>query len=167
MFNKYLVITTLVLFQLMLVSCKSLLNGDFATLNCGQFVVKFSDESLEKKIFFSDLKQSLENKLKLITKKETTPNYINKCELYISVNDNKFPSMISNDGDISRENHNININYTLMAGSKKISKQLGLFYGTSISEYKYSNYIKNGKENKNNIENIAGDIFLDIIKQLK
>lgn len=165
--EKYFTVVTIVIIQLLLVSCKSLFTERLNAINCGQFVIKFSDDSLERKIFFSDLKQSLESKLKLITKKETTPNYIDRCELYISVNDNKFLSMISNDGDISRENNQININYTLTAGNKKISKPLSLFYGSGVSEYKYSNYIKDRKENQNNIENIAEDIFLDIIKQLK
>lgn len=165
--KKYFTIITIVIIQLLLVSCKSLFNERLNKINCGQFIIEFSDISLERKIFFSDLKQSLESKLKLITKKENAPNYVNKCELYISMNDNKFLSIISNDGGISRENHQININYVLTAGNKKkISKTLSLFYGSGISEYKYSNYIKDKKENQNNIESISEDIFLDIIKQL-
>jgi hypothetical protein len=59
------------------------------------------------------------------------------------------------------------VKYELETANGKALRDLELLYGTNTSVFKYSNYIKNKKENYNLSEMLAEDLFIDILGQLK
>lgn len=136
-------------------------------LYCDDFDVKFLNNNFEKMLFFDDLKKSLLSKLRLLIKNHKQNTNIKKvCIMKIDVSKSNFMSIINNSGSIGRENIRVGVSYELSSSDIKITGYVDTFYGNDMSGYPYSDYIKNKKNEFEDIETLSEDIFMDIIRQL-
>jgi hypothetical protein len=134
---------------------------------CSEFNIQFANENIDNRLFFKNLKNSLDDKLTLITSKNSDATKPIQCKLLIDMGVADLPSIIGDSGNASVENQRIAVKYELETDSRKILRSLELFYSKNTSVFRYSNYMKNKKESYNLLENIAEDIFMDILKQLR
>lgn len=174
--------------DMVLVSCGGLgsKNNSNSLPNCGHFMVKLTNNDMDRRIFFSNLKRFLEEKLKLIesknnNKKRGMDSYVPHCELLITVEEHRMSSMIGNAGDVSRENHRINVHYEIrpilqnhnytdhhtdqsadFQNIKVFRSSVSSFYSIGNSNYGYSDYVSAEREASDNARNIAEDIFVDM-----
>lgn len=162
--NKYFIF---ILLFILLISCSNNIKNNIRIEeNCSNIEINIEDESIENKLFNVDLKSTLKKNFDIIfNKNNVTKNKL--CVLNIKIIENEYSTLISNSGNTSRMNKKIKIDYTLTIKNYTFNKSMVLFYGTNISRYVYSNYVKNKKEDRNNIETISKKIFFDIINNFK
>ena len=156
---------TILLISILCFSCVST-NKNKTTLYCNDFDVKFVNNNFGEMLFFDDLKKAILSKLRILAK--TKQNMGNKtiCLMKIDVSRSNFTSIINNAGDIGRENIDVGVKYELASSEVAITGFVKTFYGNNASGYPYSDYIKNKKNRQNEIDSLAEDIFMDIVRQI-
>lgn len=147
-------------------SCVST-NKNGVDLYCSDFDVKFVNNDFGELLFFDDLKKAILSKLRILAKDSKQSRFDkNKCLMKIDVSRSNFMSIINSAGDIGRENIDVSVKYELTSPDVAIIGFVETFYGNSISGYPYSDYVKNKKNRQDEIEVLAEDIFMDVVRQI-
>jgi hypothetical protein len=133
---------------------------------CSSFDIKFSNETRENRLFFRDLKNSLENKLDLVVNKNIRGTGPCVCELVLDVGGTNFPSILGDDGGVKGENRVVNVGYRIKILGEQTSNRLSLFYSTTSSVFRYSDRTKRKRDDSNMVETLAEDIFLGLVRHL-
>ena len=131
---------------------------------CNMVEININNNDIEKKLFNSKLNNFLNEKFDLLFKNSKIKN-VNKnlCQLEINIDQNIKSTLQNRSGNIGRVNKQIRVEYSLKGKNININKAFVIFYGSNVSEYVYSDFVKNKKEESNNIQNIADKIYFGII----
>jgi hypothetical protein len=152
----------------LLCSCRAILqSGEKNVLSqCTSFSIRFENETLDRALFLKELENSLETKFDLVINKNAKNGTVCRCELTLDIGETDFPSALGEDGSLREENRMINVSYNLKIRDETLRRKLGVLHSSSSSVFKYSDYIRKQKEDSNMAENLAENIFLDLVKQL-
>ncbi len=157
--NKYLIII-IIFFS----SCSHLIETRNFEDKCNRFEIIVNNDDIERKLFNSILKNSLSEKFDILFKNSKVKNFDEKlCKLVVNVEEKSNPTLQNKSGNTSRVNKKIKVTYNLKGEGININKVFVIFYGSNVSEYIYSDHIKNKKEDINNINNIVDRIYFEII----
>lgn len=147
-------------------ACSHLIEAERIEDNCTKINIIINDNNVEKKLFNSLLKNSLGEKFNLLLKNSKTTNLSEKlCKLTINVTQSESSALDSESGSASRINKKIKVKYNFSGNNVNLSNTFVIFYGSNRTNYVYSDYIKNKKEDINDIENIANRIYFGIVNR--
>ncbi len=142
-------------------------NKNGVDLYCNDFDVKFVNNDFGELLFFDDLKKAILSKLRILAKDNKQSRFDKKtCLMKIDVSRSNFMSIINSAGDIGRENIDVSVRYELTSSEIAITGFVKTFYGNSVSGYPYSDYVKNKKNRQDEIEVLAEDIFMDVVRHI-
>jgi hypothetical protein len=152
----------------LLLSCTPLLKNSAITNECDNLTIEFTNENIDNRLFLRNVKNSLDSKLALVVNKNVdATKRPPHCRILITIATLNLPSIIDNGGNVSRENRKITAKYQLETKNRKITRDVELFYGMNSSLFKYSDYVKDKKENRNLSETLAEDLFVDILESFR
>ena len=123
--------------------------------------------TIEEKVFNLDLENSLKERFKMLFAGKKIVNFNEKiCYLKVRVNKNEYSTITSSSGDTSRVNRKLRVFYSLQTTKKKVDKNFVIFYGSDVSKYVYSDYMKIKKEDINNVKNITDKLYFNVMKNI-
>ena len=130
---------------------------------CGTFDINIQNINSKDSLFYSKLKNALEDKFILLNHNENG----NTCIVDIlNIAVNNYTPLIDNSGIASRNNKKIDVEYSINIEDKIIKNNVIVFYGSNVSENYYSNYVNGNKIENNDIELLSEKIFYSVINSI-
>lgn len=131
---------------------------------CSELKISVEDTSIEEKLFNLNLENSLNEKFRLLFNEKIGLGKI--CYLNVRINKSEYSTITSSSGDTSRVNRKLMVSYSLKTNKKQIDSRFIIFYGSDVSKYVYSDYMKIKKEDINNVKNITNKLYFEVIKNI-
>lgn len=143
----------------LLVSCKSV--QITKSIDCGAFNVNIENNSVNDLYFANRLKNKISEKIVILQNQQSK----NICKINISYKRTEKDTLISSSGTTTDKNikYNVKITFNDNKNSKKVKEKI-IFYNTNVSDYKYSEKVKNEKEEQNVVEKISNEVIFTVLK---
>lgn len=161
MYKKYYIY---LLFLFILNSCIKNNNID-SKIQCKSIeIIIVNNNNLNTIHFKNKFKRILQSKLNIFINNKSENIY----KLEINIDKNQYNSILSQDGDNQKLNINYLIKFKFYSNNNLLCKNnFTIFYNNTVSQYKYSEKIKNEKEDNNIIEQSAQKVLINLFKYLK
>ena len=134
---------------------------------CDEIKIVVENNIVEEKLFSSKLEFSVKEKFNLLLNKNEKLKRVNQkiCYLKVNVEKSEYSVITNQSGSTGRVNRKIKVSYNFRSVGKNLDNKFTIFYGSNVSQYVYSDYVKNKKEEENNIKNIANRLYFDILSR--
>ena len=127
-------------------------------------MVSIKNENSADLLFLTKFANKLQKRLDLITDNKVG----NICKVEIDFNKSEYSTVMDESGYTGRKNFKIAVNYILnTSNSRTIKDTVVFFYGATISDNYYSEYVANKKRNTNDVDILSEKVFYSIINNLK
>ena len=134
------------------------------SIDCNNFDVNINTKLYTNPVFLVNLKREITHKLNPL-KNENSSNI---CYIDVNVRNISHSSLTNVEGATSRENINTKVAFSLKINNNIVIQNsfISFFFGKSKEGSRYSNYKNEQKIEDDLVENIANEIYKDIITNL-
>lgn len=152
----------------LLSSCSSIAKEDNLRKECDKIEIVVENNDVENKLFSSNLEFSIKERFNLIFSGEEKIKRVNQriCYLKVNVEKTEYSVLTNKSGNIGRVNRKIKISYNFRSFHENLDDKFTIFYGSDVSNFVHSDYMKNKKEETNNIKIISNRLYFDILNRI-